>query len=289
MLDGADIWKVKDRTTLYDYGAIRRRVDIYRDRRARGDDHGLLFALNEGIHGNMGGMGHAELYKRATFGTKELINAYVDEINAGIVNGPASQKLTLNPDGTIAVIRSNFINAASVDSNGFDIQASYTIDTDRAGQWRLFWNSSHIEKYKFQESLDGPEIDGLGKRNFQTIGAPAPKFRANFGLDWLRGNHNATVTLRYTDSYEMSRPPSTIIAQLNGREPSPEIDDYLTVDVQYGYQFQELFGSLTPTLTFGAINLFNESPPTIDDGPGYDSKIHDPRGLILYGRIKVAM
>ncbi len=80
MLDGADIWKVKDRTTLYDYSAIRKRVDVYRERRVRGDDQGLLFALNEGIHGNMGGMGHSELYKRATFGTKQLINDYVDEV-----------------------------------------------------------------------------------------------------------------------------------------------------------------------------------------------------------------
>ena len=48
--------------------------------RAKHDYHGLLFTLNEGIHGNMGGMGNAALYHRAAFGTKQLIEDYVDEI-----------------------------------------------------------------------------------------------------------------------------------------------------------------------------------------------------------------
>jgi hypothetical protein len=35
------------------------------------------------------------------------------------------------------------------------------------------------------------------------------------------------------------------------------------------------------------INAFDEKPPRIDDGPGYDRKIHDPRGRIAYGKIVV--
>ena len=44
------------------------------------DDRGLLVALNEGIHGNMGGMGRSSLYEKAKFGTKQLIVDYVDEV-----------------------------------------------------------------------------------------------------------------------------------------------------------------------------------------------------------------
>ena len=218
-----------------------------------------------------------------------VIDAYVAEVNAGIVNGPASQKLTLNPDGTIAVIRSQFINAASVDSNGIDLSIRYMFDVGDLGTFDLFWNSSHIEEYEFQETEGGPKVNGLGKRNFQTIGAPAPRWRGNWGVDWLRGNHTANLTFRYTDDYEMSRAPSATIALLNNRTPSPDIDDQLTVDVQYSYQMPELFGTTGPTLTVGAINVFNEEPPTIDDGPGYDSKIHDPRGRVVYGRISMPL
>ena len=77
---GMDRWKRMDQTRLYDHVEIRSRLDRLRALRARHDDVGLLFALNEGIHGNMGGMGKPMLYARAKFGTKKLIGDYVDEI-----------------------------------------------------------------------------------------------------------------------------------------------------------------------------------------------------------------
>ena len=70
---GMDRWRRKDPTRQYDYVSIRLRLDRLRSMRAKHDYHGLLFNLNEGIHGNMGGMGNAALYHRARFGTKQLI------------------------------------------------------------------------------------------------------------------------------------------------------------------------------------------------------------------------
>ena len=43
-----------------------------------------MFALSEGIHGNMAGMGNPQLYQRARLGTKHLITAYIDEICAAL-------------------------------------------------------------------------------------------------------------------------------------------------------------------------------------------------------------
>jgi len=79
-LSGFEKWKSKEESNSYDYANIRSRLDILRDHRKRKDDTGLLFALNEGIHGNQGGMGKTVLYKLAKFGTKHLIEEYVDEI-----------------------------------------------------------------------------------------------------------------------------------------------------------------------------------------------------------------
>lgn len=77
---GLDRWKNMDQSRRYDYVAIRVRLDRLRALRARQDNRGLLFNLNEGIHGNIGGMGRASLYEKAKFGTKQLIVDYVDEI-----------------------------------------------------------------------------------------------------------------------------------------------------------------------------------------------------------------
>jgi NTE family protein len=77
---GLNRWKLLDQSRRYDYVSIRVRLDALRALRARHDNRGLLFSLNEGIHGNLGGMGRSTLYDKAKFGTKQLIVDYVDEI-----------------------------------------------------------------------------------------------------------------------------------------------------------------------------------------------------------------
>ncbi|WP_299074574.1 DUF3336 domain-containing protein [uncultured Paraglaciecola sp.] len=77
---GFEAWKSKEQSKSYDYVNIRTRINTLQQLRRREDDVGLLFALNEGIHGNQGGMGKSSLYKLAKFGTKHLIEEYVDEI-----------------------------------------------------------------------------------------------------------------------------------------------------------------------------------------------------------------
>ncbi|CAA0110022.1 Uncharacterised protein [Zhongshania aliphaticivorans] len=83
---GLDYWKSVDRSGLYDFKSIRLRLDRLRSLRASGDNQGLLFSLNEGIHGNMGGMGSANLYKKARFGTKQLIVEYIEEIGSALLH-----------------------------------------------------------------------------------------------------------------------------------------------------------------------------------------------------------
>jgi TAG lipase/steryl ester hydrolase/phospholipase A2/LPA acyltransferase len=77
---GAEQWKQIDQSRLYDFSQIRHRLNELQRHRVDQDDHALMFTLNEGIHGNMGGMGKAALFRSAKFGTKCLIEDYVGEI-----------------------------------------------------------------------------------------------------------------------------------------------------------------------------------------------------------------
>jgi TAG lipase/steryl ester hydrolase/phospholipase A2/LPA acyltransferase len=81
---GLDKWKRSDRSRRYDFVSIRKRLEQLRGFRASGDNHGLLYTLNEGIHGNMGGMGNPALYNQAKFGTKQLISEFIDELSSAI-------------------------------------------------------------------------------------------------------------------------------------------------------------------------------------------------------------
>lgn len=83
-LSGWNKWKSKDQTLLYDFRSTRTRLDKIRSLRFRGNDEELLFFLNEGIHGNQGGIGNSELYRRALFGTKNLVAEYNEEIASAL-------------------------------------------------------------------------------------------------------------------------------------------------------------------------------------------------------------
>lgn len=79
-LKGLDRWRRRDQSQQYDYVSIRERLDRLRSLKARRDNRGMLYTLNEGIHGNMGGMGRAGLYGHALAGTKHLIEDYIEEV-----------------------------------------------------------------------------------------------------------------------------------------------------------------------------------------------------------------
>lgn len=83
-LSGAEVWRREKETRLYDHENIELRLRQLKRLRRKRDDHGLLFVLNEGIHGNMDGMGKAVLYQQARCGTKLLIEEYIGEISEAL-------------------------------------------------------------------------------------------------------------------------------------------------------------------------------------------------------------
>ena len=80
--NGLQRWKQSEKSRHYDYASIQRRLDTLKEMREANDNQGMLFTLNEGIHGNLGGMGSSSLYQKAKFGTKQLIVDYVEEVSS---------------------------------------------------------------------------------------------------------------------------------------------------------------------------------------------------------------
>lgn len=83
---GLDEWKERQTSEHYDHHLIRSRLNKLKELRKKNEDVELFYMLNEGIHGNMGGMGRAALYTHAKFGTKKLIIEYIDEVVAALVH-----------------------------------------------------------------------------------------------------------------------------------------------------------------------------------------------------------
>lgn len=91
---GTQRWRDTDESKHFDYKAIRARLERLRALSAAGDVKGLLFVLNEGIHGNIDGMGHERLYQKARFGTKRLIEDYVEEVVAALHKIAAARSIS---------------------------------------------------------------------------------------------------------------------------------------------------------------------------------------------------
>ena len=81
---GADAWRRERRSRRYDYRVVERRLAEVQEVKASGDPHRLLFYLHEGIHGNQGGMGTPALYRKAQFGTKDLVTDYIAELSGAL-------------------------------------------------------------------------------------------------------------------------------------------------------------------------------------------------------------
>lgn len=74
-------WRETEQSRIYDFATIRARLEQLRGYRAARDDQALVYALEEGIHGNMAGMGKPELYLRSKFGTKRLVTEYIEALS----------------------------------------------------------------------------------------------------------------------------------------------------------------------------------------------------------------
>ena len=77
-LSGGNQWKISDNTDRYDFSEVKNRLEKMQMLLAQKNAKELLFVMNEGLHGNLSGMGHATLYSQTKIGTKQLIEDFVE-------------------------------------------------------------------------------------------------------------------------------------------------------------------------------------------------------------------
>ena len=168
-----------------------------------------------------------------------------------------------------------FDNAASLITSGVDFAAAFNFETGNTGTFDVGLRATLISEYDFTQVAGAPATDGVGSRNFTNPFTSAPEWRANVNLDWTIGNHTAGAIVRYISDYTDD----------NGG--GAKIDAYTAVDLQYSYYLDRLFEtSEGTTLSVGILNAFDEDPPFAVGVQGFDSKVHDPRGQMIYIRAR---
>lgn len=201
--------------------------------------------------------------------------AILDESCAGVANGQppkVSTSITRQPNGQPTSIILALQNADEALTDGVDLALSYRTDTD-FGKVGARLSLTYVNKFAFTTGVTTAEL--AGTRNFLSGSfGSLPRWRGNITGTFERGRHDLFAVARYTSSYRNDDPVGLVTV--------PKIKKFVTFDVQYGYQFKEMFGADTK-LTIGVKDIFDNDPPNVGDNrPGFDEQVHSPRGRVVY-------
>ena len=172
-------------------------------------------------------------------------------------------------DGPILQINNDFVNASSVETSGIDFSAAYAMDVG-AGVLTPTFQGTYVLNYDLVDPQAGA-VDGEGVRNFTNFGSPTPQLRFNAGLQWQSGAHSANLFVRHIGNY------------LDDQNGLSTIPSDTRLDIQYSLAINEYMNrDKAAAVTIGVRNLTDETAPQVFTNGGFDSRVHDPRGRLLY-------
>lgn len=207
------------------------------------------------------------------FWSFDFDNIIIQENAQAILNAnPLDPRITRSAlTGGVVRIDTNFVNASSLKTSGFDFAAKYLIPLNNLGDLTFGFDGTHVAKYDLIDPQAGL-ISGAGSRNFNNFGTSVPKWRFVGSAHWAYQSHEVYVFVRYINSY-------------TDDQNNLPIASHTTVDLQYNFILGDRNDDKAFRLSIGVINLFNNFPPTVLTNQGFDTKVHDPRGRMVYGRI----
>jgi outer membrane receptor protein involved in Fe transport len=97
-------------------------------------------------------------------------------------------------------------------------------------------------------------------------------------VQWKLAGHTVGITARYIDSY---RDDSENTVEERGAETIPSWTVY---DLEYGFSTD--LDLLVLSFELGALNVLDTDPPPVESPLGYEVGVHDPRGRIIYSRLR---
>ena len=215
----------------------------------------------------------------------DYTNVITVESAQGIVSRtPNDPKVKRTIDGTLTGVTTSYFNAASVDTNGFDLELSYGMDT-AIGEMLFGLNAMHMLQYEIP--LGGVNTDVVGLFNHDNFARSLPETKMVLSAALQSGKHSAAAFGRWVSSYETTRPVSASAAAQGFTQ---DIDSFFTVDLQYNYSF-DFNGEDDLKFTLGIKNAFDEEVPQVYDAANwsYDPKHHDPRGRMISVGLKLTM
>jgi iron complex outermembrane receptor protein len=208
----------------------------------------------------------------------------VENAQGKVQRTPLDSDVKRNEGGTLVGVTTSFFNAAKVDTNGFDFEATYGMDVG-IGELLLGINATHMLQYEIP--VAGVMTDVVGLFNHDNFARSLPETKAVLSANLVADNHKLAAYGRWVSSYETTRALSSTAAS---RGYSQDIDSFFTLDLKYTYSF-DFNGEDDLSLSLGVKNAFDEEAPFAYDDTNwsYDPKHHDPRGRMFSMGLKLRM
>jgi len=166
----------------------------------------------------------------------------------------------------------NPLLGTNVESNGFDLGASYIWDTNRFGQFTLSSTTTYVDEFENNGVLLDLAASDIAEIDERLI---SPELQSSLMLSWQFGNHTASAITNYFDSFKD-------ISELNMEEINAFVDNITTFDLEYGYSVNTGLHDRA-IISFGIRNIFDEKTAQILNST---TRILDQNGRVAYGSIK---
>jgi outer membrane receptor protein involved in Fe transport len=164
--------------------------------------------------------------------------------------------------GVIDYVSTDWYNSSKQVYEGYDFGISYTLRTQKLGQFRFGAEATYLE------SLTRTNVNSLGNQTVTDLDGTdgVPLWRGNVTAAWRRGDWAASVFVNY-----LGEMPSSTISGF----ATPKQDAQILVNPQVSYS-----GLWRTRITVGVRNVFDEEPPLyVPASQGYNAGIAivDPR------------
>jgi iron complex outermembrane receptor protein len=223
-------------------------------------------------------LANSDLVFTMDYWTLELSDLISRPDGQALLNGQATGgSISRDPVTLYPTLDLRLDNGGVREVSGFDLGASYRYPTG-IGTFALDFSGTYLTK--FEDSNNGITAKYLGTYN--TVVGPMPRLRLVNSLQWDLGGWNAVGTVSYTKGYD------DVIVNVLSRE----VDSYVKVDLQGGYDFGDSYEGASSVLNgtrvyLGIENVFDEDLPFVaSSSDGWDRYIADYRGRYVYAGFK---
>ena len=208
----------------------------------------------------------------------------IESAQGKVIADPEGPDVVRLVDGTLIGVTTRYKNASAVETDGYDIEASYIFDTG-LGLVSLGMNRTHMLSYEIPASGGGMK-DVVGLFNQDNFARSLPETKTVLSATLTNGNHSMAAFYRMISDYETTAVPNAMAVSMGLGQ---DIDEFNVLDLKYSYSFDMDNSNLK--LSVGVKNATDEEAPRFYDAANfaYDPRQHDPRGRSVYVGLKYSM